>query len=163
MEHTGAVGFGADAPLRVQALTARNLQLLQAIEGTLAALSADMRLFDAVIACFEEILKQLKAQIPEVAVDPDGEASNALVLAAESAQRMHMKTQKLYQHACDDPRLTADDGVADAYKERMTALERVFDTVEALREWIETHDALLAPVSGKTYKNVDDLFVAMGL
>jgi len=161
MEHTVARPAAADVSMHVQELTARNLQLLQAIEGTLAVLSADKKLFDAATECLQELSERLQRHVPALAIDPQGLACNALSMAAESAQRIYTKAISQHKAACDDPQLTADDGVADAYAERLSALERLFDATVGLREWIETHDDVLEPSTGVVYKNVDELFAAL--
>jgi phosphoglycolate phosphatase-like HAD superfamily hydrolase len=153
----------ANVAVRVQELTARNLHLLQAIESTITTLSSDMRLLEALTSAFGEIFDKLQADVPEEAIDPQERASNALNMTEEIAQRMYTKAVNRHKAAQNDPRLTPEDGVAYAYEEYLDALKRLFDTVEELKEWIETHDALLEPTTGKTYASVDDLFAAMGL
>lgn len=163
MEHAGHSHAAVSVFARVQELTARNLHLLQAIENTLAALASDTKLLAAMGDSFAEILENLEANAPEDAFDADGRVCNVLSLAADTAQRIYTRAEAKHQAARNDQRLTDDDGVAFAYEEYLSEVERLFDVVESLKDWIETHDAILEQSTGKTYKNVDDLFAAMGL
>ena len=51
--------------------------------------------------------------------------------------------------------------MADAYSAFIEALGQLHDTIEALREWIATHDAVLQPTTGAVYSSADDLFAAL--
>jgi hypothetical protein len=163
MEHADRLSAPADVPLNIQALAARNLQLLQTIESTLTGLASDVKLLNAVADGFEEVSERLQQKGLAVALDPRGQLCNALTLAADSAQRMYTRAAVEHDAVSRDPRLTREDGVADAYQAYLNALGRVFDSSATLKDWIATHDALLEPGSGKVYDNVDDLFAAMGL
>lgn len=163
MNFSGHHGAAASVSAQVQALSARNLQLLQAIEGTLNRLSSDSRILGAVAETFREILQRLQDDLPTDTIDRDGSICDAQRLAAEAVQRIYAKANRQHKSACSDARLTQEDGVVEAYQDCMRTLESLFDAIEALRDWIETHDALLEPVSGTSRKSVDDLFAAMGL
>ena len=51
--------------------------------------------------------------------------------------------------------------MAEAYGEFIAILRELHDTIEALREWIGTHDAVLQPATGAVYSSADDLFAAL--
>jgi hypothetical protein len=151
------------SPSNVQALAARNLNLLHDIESTLAALNDDTKLFDAITATFEEVTNRLKANPPESAVDADGETSNILVQTADSTRRLYERAVSKRESARADLSLTDDDGVVDAYDALISSLRNLFDAIEVLREWIETFDAILEPALEGVFSTVDDLFAAMGV
>lgn len=62
-----------------------------------------------------------------------------------------------------DVQLAPDDGVVEAFDSYLEALRDLHDQHAEFLDWIETHDALLEPASGKAYASVDDLFLAMGI
>lgn len=158
MHHTGTHERAPGVSTRVQALTARNLQLLQAIESTLGSLANDTQLLRAITGGFEDIQGRLESAVPHNEIDPTGTINEGLCLAASAVHRMHARAEKQHASACCEPLLTPDDGVADAYSTYLTSLAGVFDSIEHLRDWICTHDAILQPSTGKTYVDVDDLF-----
>ena len=161
--NTGFHVLGAKTPARVQALAARNLQLLQAIESTLSQLGSDVKLVYAIAGAFEEIQRALSEGANGTVIDPEGVACSALVKASDACLRIHAAAKSGHQAACDDRRLRNEDGVADAYAEYLIAVESAHDSIESLREWIATHDALLDPDLPGSYTSVDDLFGAMGI
>ena len=75
--------------------------------------------------------------------------------------RIYSDAQRRHESARQDPLLQPDDGVAEAFDAFIAAMHSLHDTVEVLREWIATHDAVLQPTTGKTFDSVDDLFDAM--
>lgn len=160
------IGFhvlGAKTPARVQALAARNLQLLQAIESTLSQLGSDVKLIYAIAGAFEEIQRALSESANGNPVDPEGVACAALMQASDACVRIHNAAKSSHQAACGDRRLRSEDGVADAYAEYLAAVESVHDSIESLKDWIATHDALLEPDLPGSFSSVDDLFGAMGI
>jgi hypothetical protein len=160
------IGFhvlGAKTPARVQALAARNLQLLQAIESTLSQLGSDVRIIYAIAEAFEEIRRVLSEGANGTVIDPEGVACSALVKAADACLRIHSAAKSAHGAACSDRRLRSEDGVADAYAEYLAAVEAVHDSIESLRDWIATHEALLDPDIPGSFSSVDDLFGAMGI
>lgn len=142
-----------------QAFAARNLELLAAIENTLDALTADTRLLNALHEGYQEIQDKLADH--QTRVDPDGRMGAVLEKTADTCGRIYRDAQKRHESARTDPQLQPDDGVTDAYSEFMEALRTLHATVEELREWIATHDAVLEPTTGAVYSNVDDLFAAL--
>ena len=80
---------------------------------------------------------------------------------AQPPKHIHRDAQKRHQSAGADPALHPDDGVDDAYDEYLGAVRDVHDTVEALREWIVTRDAVLEPSTGDTHASADALFAAI--
>lgn len=146
-------------PIGAQALAARNLELLAAIENTLDGLYADTKLLRAIDDGFREIHQRLMGAAGPI--DVDGRTQAALVKASDACARIHRDAQKRHQSAGADPALHPDDGVDDAYDEYLGAVRDVHDTVEALREWIVTHDAVLDPSTGDTHASADALFAAI--
>jgi len=155
--------LGRKVPAQVQALAARNLQLLQAIENTVSVLSSDVKIIFSIAAGFAEIHSMLSGNPSESAIDPDGVVCGALAKASDASARMHRAAKAKHQAACTDHQLHSDDGVADAYADYLAAIENVHDCIEALKEWIATHDAALEADLPGTFADVDALFAAMGI
>lgn len=151
------------APAYAQAMAARNLQLLQAIESTLDGLSSDTALIETIAKGFAELQERLEKVNPSAAVDPAGQVCSALEGASDCCVRMFHRATGKHRAACEDPRLTEDDGVAEAYEGHIDALKRLHDSIEHLRDYVATHDALLDAPSGGSYTSADALFEAMGI
>lgn len=160
---TGYNVFGVSTPTRVHALAARNLQLLQAIESTISRLDSDSELLHAIQSAFEEVLGSLQTKGATQAIDPEGATCVAMAQASDACVRMHRTAKARHHAACNDCELTSEDGVAEAYDAYLLALEGVHDSIEELKEWIATHDALLDSSLPGTFGSVDDLFAAMGV
>lgn len=122
------------SPSGAQALAARNLDLLRAIENTVDNLVADTDLVRSICRTYVEIRQKLSATDTEI--DPTGHISAALA----------------------DSQLSLDDGVTDAYSAFMETLNGLHSAIEEFREWIATHDAVLQPTTGETFGSVSSLF-----
>lgn len=146
-----------------EVMAARNLQFLAVIENTLDGLESDTGHIRVIAEAVEKTLKSLQAENSPKPVDPEGRLSALLEKASESARRMYATASEAHESACSDRMLKPEDGVVEAFNEHLEALTDLHACGEELRDWIETHDALLEPSTGKTYTNVDDLFAAMGL
>ncbi|WP_103018132.1 hypothetical protein [Alicycliphilus denitrificans] len=155
----GRINIARMTPVGAQAFAARNLELLAAIENTLDALSADTNLLHAIHAGYREIHEKLEGTA--TAIDEGGRIQGILDKAGASCARIYHDACQRHQSACQDPQLRPDDGVADAYSAFIDALRELHDTIEYLREWIATHDAVLQPTTGTVYASADDLFAAL--
>ena len=146
-------------PFGAQAFAARNLELLAAIENTLDGLSADTNLLRAIHDGYQEIQARLTGTSGPI--DDSGRTQATLEKASAACTRIYHDACKRHQSARQDPQLRPDDGVAEAYGEFIAILRELHDTIEALREWIGTHDAVLQPTTGAVYSSADDLFAAL--
>lgn len=147
------------APHTAQAFTARNLELLAIIENTLDALAADTELFSAIDKGYQEIRRCLEGV--QGAIDPEDRIGAQLEKSSEACVRIYHDASRRHRLACGDVQLHPDDGVAEAYTSFLQAVRLVHDTIEELREWLATHDAVLEKSTGTVYSNVDDLFDAL--
>ncbi len=143
-------------PSGAQALAARNLDLLRAIENTVDCLSADTDLVRSICATYAEI--QTKLSPSTIEIDPTGHIRSVLEKASGSCARIYEDAKKRHLSATTDPHLRSDDGVVDAYDEFMSSINQLHDTIEELCEWISTHDAILQPTVGLVFETVDSLF-----
>ena len=146
-------------PSGAQALAARNLEFLQAIENTVDCLSTDTNLVLSICATYAELQSKLSASKDEI--DPTGHICAVLDKASSSCTRIYNDEKNRHLSATRDSQLRADDGVVDAYDEFMTAINQLHDTIEELCEWISNHDAVLQPTTGSTFETVDSLFDAL--
>lgn len=138
---------------------ARNLELLAAIENTLDALNGDTELIHAIANGYAEIKNRLAEQSREI--DPEGRMAQLLGKASDACARIYHDAQQRHAAACQDPAITAEDGVEEAYNTFMAAISHMHDVVEDLREWIAVHDAVLQPTTGATFTSTDDLFKSL--
>jgi hypothetical protein len=143
----------------VQALAARNLELLRVIEDTVDCLVADSNLLRSICEAYREI--QSKLTFNDAEIDPSGRTRAALEKASDSCVRIHNDAKARHLSAIRDPLLRSDDGVVDAYSEFMTVVNELHDTIEELSEWIAVHDAVLQPTTGSTFDSVDSLFESL--
>lgn len=143
----------------VNAFAARNLQLLSVIENTLDALDSDIRIIVGIDASYEEMRQRLEPN--DAVIDPDRRIESNLVKASDACSRIYHDAQQRHVSACTDPLLNSDDGVADAYESFMDAIRHLHDTVEDLREWVATHDAVLEPSTSAVFSNAGDLFESL--
>ena len=144
------------SPSGAQALAARNLEFLAAIENTLDALVSDTDLLRSISRAYQELHEKLAGI--EIEIDAGGRIVAMLEKASGSCVRIYRDAQRRHQSACRDPVLKPDDGVTDAYSSFIEAVHDLHDTIETLREWIATHDAVLQLTTGQTFDSVDDLF-----
>lgn len=156
---------GTNAPAYAQAMVARNLQLLQAIETTLLHLEQDTQQLHLMTSGIESTLEELQraTAVTPTAIDPAGAVCRSLEVTGDIASRMYRRAKAQHADACQDFRLTSDDGIADAYGGYLAAVESFHDAVEALREWIATHDAVLEPGNGQVFNSVEALFASVGV
>lgn len=154
---------GTNAPAYAQAMAARNLQLLQAIETVLLGLEQDIKQLELMTSSVEDTLGRLQNATDGTPIDPAGAVGRSLEMAADTASRMFTRAKAQHANACQDFRLTSDDGIVDAYGGYLAAIEAFHDAVETLREWITTHDAVLEPGNGQVFDSVDALFASMGV
>ncbi|UVH54703.1 hypothetical protein NWF24_17810 [Variovorax paradoxus] len=159
--HIHGSGFGTAAS--VQAFAARNLQLLSAIETTLGVLKADTAYVRIMAGEVEDCLAKLKSEQSDCPLDPSGRVCDLLHKCLDSASRMYADNKARKASAEKDSRLTPEDGIVDAFDAFLEGLRDLHDRHVDLLDWVETHDALLVPSSGKAYGSVDELFLAMGV
>lgn len=126
--------------------------LLQQIAMAMQAQSSQGVDMSGFIAGYQRKLQEVYSEELPLAILRDASAACA---------RIYQDACRRHQSACKDPQLYPDDGVADAYSAFIEALGQLHDTIEALREWIATHDAVLQPTTGAVYSSADDLFAAL--
>ncbi len=149
-------------PAMVQAFSARNLQLLHAIETTVDSLSADVRIFGALADDVDARLHDLQQGNGAAGpLDPEGRVSANLSKTGDALARIHVDAVHRHAAACSDHRLSDDDGVADAWNDYLGSVCHLHDAVEALREWIAIHDSVLQPSTGDVFDSVDELFESL--
>jgi hypothetical protein len=156
-------GSGIGTAASVQAFAARNLHLLSAIETTLGALKADTAHVRIMAGEVEECLAKLKSEQSETPLDPSGRVCELLHKCLDTASRMYVESKTRKASAEKDGRLTAEDGIVEAFDTFLEGLHDLHDLYAELLDWVETHDALLEPSSGSVYESVDELFAAMGV
>jgi hypothetical protein len=144
-------------------LAARNLKLLEAIEETITSLSNDLELLELVANGFSGIFDKFTKEPPNVPIDTTGAIDGLLDSAAAACGRLYADAVHKHRAAGQDPHLTPEDGVEEAYNAFIQCINGTHDCIEELREWIALHDALFEETTGGKYSNVEDLFAAMGL
>lgn len=163
MNAIGNFHTGMGSPSRVQAYAGRTLDLLHAIEKTVDHLSENRDHIAVLAGGMVKTLQMLQNAKIETSIDPEGRVCDLLGQSLDALARMHASSARRRESAVADTRLRHDDGVVEAYDNFLSALNDAHEVVHELKEWIETHEALLDSPSGTTYSEVDDLFTAMGI
>lgn len=145
----------------VQAYAGRTLQLLQAIEQTIDHVTENRDLVTALGKGATDYLAALEQDPPAGPLDPEGRVCRTFAAAISALERMHQDAGMRRAAAATDRRLRDDDGVVDIYDSFLQALSDAHDAVHEVKEWIETHDALLEPATGGTYADATDLIDAI--
>lgn len=148
---------GVGSPAGVQAYAGRTLDLLHAIEKTIDLVSENGEHVRVLARGIGKCLAALKDGSIEVKLDPEGRVCDLFARGLESLQRMHRDASLRRDSAAADQRLQDDDGVVEVYDSFLEALSDAYDVLHELREWIETHDALLEPAVGEVHTDADDL------
>ena len=145
------------------AATARNLRFLDLIDATIDAVSANTKHARICVEDMRQYFEQLQRAFAGMAVPHEDRFVEKLDKIMNAARRVHREAAKRRDAASRDQMLRPDDGVAEAHAGLMAIMEDLFNCAAECKDWIETNNALLEPVSGKAHKSVDDLFAAMGL
>lgn len=159
--HANVAVAGIGTPAGVQAYAGRNLDLLQAIEKTIDCLTDNADLLNALTVSNKKNLKQLQAALIQQPLDPEGRVCELLSRCLELLARMNSFDHRRRQAAIEDPELKRDDGVVEAYDVFLHSVCDLHDTVGQLKDWIETHDALLEPALPGEFQTVDSLVKAI--
>lgn len=147
------------SPISAQSLAARNLEMLAAIENAIDVLVGDTDLLHGISRTYGEIQDRLSGFEGEI--DPSGHIVAMLEKASAACVRIYHEAQKQHQTSRVNLQLHPDDGVTDAYEAFVGAVHELHDTIEALREWVAAHDAVLQPATGQVFDSVDDLFESL--
>lgn len=163
--NSAAIYEAATTPAGVQAYASRSLDFLQAIEKTVGFLRENGAVLRTLSNGIEAELAKLKRIEPANAtpLDPEGRVCELLDQCTALLERVHGNNSRRCEAARSDQRLRDDDGVVDAYEDFLAAVDEHHTLIHELKEWIRTYDSLLEQPSGTTYKDVDDLFRAMGV
>lgn len=118
--------------------SARSLDLLRTIDGTIDALVLTRREMDALSEMFEGRRQQvfeLDAALCEKQTIP------ALEQSQESLLSLIAELESKHHAAVVAPELRNDDGVVDAYEEALTSARILIDKIEQMRWAILEHNA----------------------
>lgn len=118
--------------------TARSLDLLRNIDGTIDALVMTRKVLDAQCEALSSRLTKLSS-IPGVLCEK--ETIPALEASQESLRRMAESLRPGLEAARRAPELRADDGVVEAYEELIAAVSGLNQEVEKFRWAIIEHNA----------------------
>ena len=143
------------------ATTARNLQFLALIDSTIDIVSGDTGHIRVCTRSIEDCMLALQSEIKDAKVSDESRLIEILDKTLDMARRIHFDAKRRHLAACDDRMLNLDDGVADVFEDLIAASQELFDCAAEFKEWIETHNALLEPSTGKSFESVNDLMAAL--
>lgn len=152
---------GGYSPNLVQAYASRMLRLLQEIESGREFLDANVGMLRAMVGSTTSLVEQLRAQDGDAVLDPEGKVSELLGQAAESAKRSREVIQARHANAKQTKKLSSE--LDQAFAQFADVATEIHNTIEDMREWVETHDALLEQPSGRPMKSAAELFSRLGI
>lgn len=158
---TALLTNGGYSPNLVQAYASRMLRLLQEIESGREFLDANVGMLKTMIGSTASLVEQLRAQDANAVLDPEGKVSELLSQAAESARRSREVIQARHAAAQQNKKLTSE--LDQAFAQFSDVAAEIHNTIEDMREWVETHDALLEQPSGRPMKSAAELFSRLGI
>lgn len=150
----GAIDLSAS---HLQAFAARNASLLSIIEQTVSGLGSDERHLALMTGDIREMADKLAAAELKN-LDPDGRVVELLRLSADAALRMYNRATVKCDAARQDGRLTAADGVVDAYEAYISTVADYHNALADLLELVENLKALAEPRSSAVYTDVGAMF-----
>lgn len=127
----------------VQAGAARSLELLRAIESTLAWLERLTSQLNADTTFAEKINFGLDKI--EGVIDPDNSLQADLLAAQQEVEALYGVLIEKRQHGRNDHQLTAEDGIEDAYTEAIEAAADLHNAINTLRWNVGEHDIDCTP------------------
>ncbi|MCL4182455.1 MAG: hypothetical protein KJ011_03310 [Burkholderiaceae bacterium] len=142
---------------RIRAEATRSLQLLKAIEDTVANVSGVDELLRVVASGAHALAEGVSRTRPNREIDPDDELVRTLEAGQQACERLLGEFRACAAAARADTRLTEEDGVAEAYD---AASRAVCDAHDALGEAvfaIQQHDGLASGTSGGPFESADEL------
>lgn len=152
----------ACAQNEVGAVASRSLHLLDAIDETVTSLENNRQLVTLLSDHAKKQVAALKASPPAHEIDEDGKVSEKLDLAAQHLRRIYDDAIRRRKAAVEDADLHPDDGIVDAYTAFIAAAADFHNSLEDLRDVVETLDSLHSPTAeGGPYENVSDLLKAL--
>lgn len=152
---------GGYSPNLVQAYASRVLRLLQEVESGREFLDDNVGMLKVMVGSTSALAEQLRAQDGSAVLDPDGKVSELLIQAAESAKRSREAIQGRHAVAKRNKKLTPE--LDEAFAQFADVAAEIHNTIEDMREWVETHDALLEQPSGRPMKSAAELFSRLGI
>lgn len=133
---------------------ARSLELLRAIDSTVTAMGTiaeQARSFTAVVHDMAAAVPRLEFPIPEDEIIP------AYVALQDDLVKLHGEFRARCACAERDSELRPDDGVGDAYRAAMAAINGFHDALETFRWLILEHNADLDPAKGPVMTDADEI------
>ena len=122
----------------VKADAARSLELLHAIESTLAWLNKLSKTLNANTSFALEANDNLDKIW--CLIDEDEKLANEMESAQVMVEELYQELLAKRQHAINDHNLTDEDGIADAYTEAVAAAADLHNAINTLRWNIAEHD-----------------------
>lgn len=120
--------------------TARSLELLRQIDGTVEALVLLRRQMDALSEAFNSLLSRFNTNPPAEAI-PEDVVVPTLEESQDSLRKMHGELERRKACAKADPDLKTDDGVVDAYEQAMDSVISLNLVIEQTRWALLEHNA----------------------
>ena len=147
---------------RMVGATARDLELLDAIDETIAALDLIKEQMVFHTQTVNNEIERVKNN-PHI-LDENGDVISSIEETRDIVGAVHAKFLSKCEAAQKDHHLHEDDGVVDAYYDMLNAAADLHNALNALCWVIGEHDADLERVAPSgPYSSAEDLFAALGV
>lgn len=147
----------------ITGMAQRSIALIDTIDGVIDALRGDTELFRFMAEQGQKMAQAIKCSERDTPIDSDGAISGHLREAAAKMLMGYNRAIAQRESARLDPELREDDGVVEAFTDLIGALADSHNSLEDLREAMETKDAMISAATGEVYTDVDKMFADMGL
>ena len=146
---------------RIVGATARDLDLLEAIDKTITALDL---IKEQMVYHTETVSREIdRVKNDPKIIDEDGSIVRSIEETRDTLGAVHAKFVKKCEAAKQAEELREDDGVVDAYYDMINSTADLHNAINALCWAIGEHDADLDETLPGSFDNADDLFAAMGV
>jgi len=130
----------------------RSLELLRAIETTIAQLCYEQRYHKTMATWVKEIAEIIRKSPRKIALDLDGKIEEKLLESQKATRNLHDVLIAKRESAISDPRLTDDDGVADEYARTIQIVAELHNAINVLRWAAAEHDSDVRAKTGSALK-----------
>jgi hypothetical protein len=146
---------------RVEFEATRSVELLKAIDDTIYACAVFKDTINAIAKEAHTLIVSLKHV--DGPIDKDGSSLKNLETARDALGAAYGRFAAMRESAGQDSRLSADDGVVEAFDSLLDCVADAHNIINELCWAVGEHDADLdTPLEGE-FESADDLFKAMGI
>lgn len=147
---------------QIQAGVPRDLGLLGVIDETLEALDIEVEKFSQMNHAAGQYVEMAKKSAPNN-VGSLEEIESLFASSRQLVGEYYYQNEEKQQAAVNDPRLTEEDGIVEAYDHLLAELASLHNNLNTIAWLIGEHVADTDKQAPGSFDNAEDLFAAMGV